>query len=53
MFLENATLPPIGFEQLEGHNADQIVWEVPRTGYYWIEVWTVAGGTTTVSAACQ
>ncbi len=53
MFLENATLPPIVFEQLEGHNADQIVWEVPRTGYYWIEVWTVAGGTTTVSAACQ
>lgn len=52
MFLENATLPPIVFEQIEGHNANEIAWEVPHTGYYWIEVWTVAGGTTTVSAAC-
>ncbi len=52
MFLENATLPPVEFDLLEGHNADAITWEVPRTGYYWIEVWTVAGGTTTVTSQC-
>ncbi len=52
-FLENATLPPIVFEQLAGFNADSITWEVPSTGYYWIEVWTAASGTTTVTSTCE
>lgn len=52
-FLEVAVLPPVVFEQLAGYNANTITWEVPETGYYWIEVWTSASGTTTVSSTCE
>jgi|GEM_PF-3075470 len=51
-FLETPTLPPIQYDLLEGYNADSVTWTVPRTGYYWIEVWTASRGTTTVTSAC-
>jgi hypothetical protein len=53
MYIPNDILPPAYDKPLEGHNLNEITWEVPATGYYWIEVWTEASGTTTVFSQCE
>lgn len=52
MYQQAPTQEPVVARILEGHNANTITWEVPHTGYYWIEVWTAASGTTTVESTC-